>query len=215
MIYSSLLSQLDWLDHGFGTRTAPLSQDGMATLKQIHSACVLRADEPGLAGEGDALVTNRTGLALSVRTADCYPILLVDTESRVIAAIHAGWRGTAAAILQETLRQMHAAPEHVLAAIGPGIGGCCYEVGAEVAQLFGPPHAGRIDLAEANRRQLIHAGVAERNIDVVHNDGTRHCTYCDAEQFHSFRRDKDRAGRMISFIAVTNVATRPRQAGRE
>ena len=206
VIYSSLLSELDWLDHGFGTRTAPLSQEGMATLQQIHSSRVLSVNSPGLAGEGDALVTNRVGIKLSVRTADCYPILLVDIESRVVAAIHAGWRGTSLGIVMEALKKMqalrhtNAAPQHVWAAIGPGIGCCCYHVGAEVAQLFGQPHAGRIDLAEANRRQLIHAGVPERNIDL-----TQHCTFCEADQFHSYRRDKDRAGRMISYIAVTNA----------
>jgi len=170
----------------------------MATLQQIHSARVLVADRPGLAGDGDALVTERAGVTLSVRTADCYPILLVDVESRVVAAVHAGWRGTSAGIAAEALRRMNATPERVWAAIGPGIGACCYEVGAEVAGLFGHPHAGRVDLAEANRRQLLEAGVLDRNIDLL-----RHCTRCDAERFHSYRRDNERAGRMISWIAVT------------
>ncbi|HEV2199352.1 MAG TPA: peptidoglycan editing factor PgeF [Bryobacteraceae bacterium] len=205
VIYSSLLSQLDWLEHGFGTRAGPLSQQGMATLRQIHSARVLVADRPGLAGEGDALVTKRAGVALSVRTADCYPILLVDVEARVVAAVHAGWRGTSAGVVVEALRRMNSAPERVWVAIGPGIGACCYEVGAEVAQLFGDPHAKRVDLAEANRRQLRAAGVPDRNIDLL-----RHCTRCDAERFHSYRRDQDRAGRLISWIAATeNDAQKP------
>jgi hypothetical protein len=196
VIHSSLLSELDWLEHGFGTRAAPLSQDGMATLKQIHSARVLSAHAPGLIGEGDALVTDRAGVTVSVRTADCYPILLVATNTRVVAAIHAGWRGTAAGVAVEALKRMNAAPDGVLAAIGPGIGVCCYEVGEEVAQQFGQ-HAGRLDLAEANRRQLIDAGIPDRNIEVL-----QHCTFCKADQFHSYRRDKDQAGRMISFIGV-------------
>ena len=197
VIYSSLLSQLEWLEHGFGTRAAPLSQEGMAALRQIHSAVVLTADEPGPAGEGDALVTDRPGVALSVRTADCLPILLVNVEARVIAAVHAGWRGTSAGIVTEALRRLNAPPAHVLAAVGPGIGVCCYEVGSDVAQLFGRAQAGRIDLAEENRRQLLDAGVPDRNIELL-----RHCTFCDADRFHSWRRDRERAGRMISYIAV-------------
>lgn len=200
VIYSCLLSELDWLEHGFGTRAAPLSQQGMATLKQIHSAVVLNADAPGLIGEGDALVTDRAGVTVSVRTADCYPILLVDTDTRVIAAIHAGWRGTASGIVRAALQKMNALKpgniHHTVAAIGPGIGACCYEVGEDVARRFGQ-HAGRLDLAEANRRQLIDAGVPGRNIDVLQD-----CTFCDAEQFHSYRRDKDQVGRMISFVAI-------------
>jgi YfiH family protein len=200
VIHSSLLSQIHWLEHGFGTRAAPLSQDGMATLKQIHSARVLRADAPGLAGEGDALVTHYPGLAVSVRTADCYPILLVNVETRSVAAVHAGWRGTAAGIVGEVLKQMNVRPENaeqIWAAIGPGIGGCCYEVGEDVARQFGQA-AGKLDLTVANYRQLRDAGVPARNIEVM-----KHCTYCEAALFHSFRRDKEQAGRMISSIAVT------------
>jgi hypothetical protein len=204
VIQSSLLAQIDWLEHGFGTRAAPLSQEGMATLKQIHSARVLHVDSPGLAGEGDALVTDQAGVTLSIRTADCYPILLADIETQAVAAIHAGWRGTSAGIVQEALRQLNADPKNVLAAIGPGIGACCYQVGADVAELFGQTGAGKIDLAESNRRQLIDAGVPDRNIDVI-----RHCTFCDAERFHSFRRDKDRAGRMISYVTATSAGTGP------
>ena len=124
-----MLSELEWLEHGFGTKSAPLSQEGMATLKQIHSAQVLVAEAAGLIGEGDALVTARAGVTVSVRTADCYPILLADVEQRVVAAVHAGWRGTHAEIVIEALRKMQSDPRNVRAAIGPGIGKCCYHVG--------------------------------------------------------------------------------------
>lgn len=197
MIHSSLLSEIDWLDHGFGTRAAPLSQDGMASLKQIHSARVLAANTPGLAGEGDALVTDQIGLPVSVRTADCYPVLLVDVASRRIAAVHAGWRGTAAGIVKEALRVMQADAKNVRAAIGPGIGKCCYEVGAEVAQIFGHSAKCCIDLAAANRQQLLDSGVREEHIEVIGP-----CTFCDAANFHSFRRDKEQAGRLISYVVV-------------
>jgi len=105
---SSLLSQLPWVEHGFGTRNDALSQDGMAGLEQVHSSAVLVADrfEGGRAGTGDALITNRSGLAVSVRTADCFPILLADVRNHAVAAVHAGWRGTAARIVVEALGRM-------------------------------------------------------------------------------------------------------------
>jgi YfiH family protein len=200
MIRSSLLSELDWLDHGFGTRTAPLSQEGMASLRQVHSSRVLTASAPGLIGEGDALVTNCTGVPVSVRTADCYPMLLVDIETRAVAAVHAGWRGTSAGVVREALRQMSADPNNVRAAIGPGIGECCYYVGTEVARLFGHTDARRIDLAAANRQQLLSAGVRAEHVELI-----AQCTCCDAGNFHSFRRDKEQAGRMISYITHSKL----------
>lgn len=172
----------------------------MASLKQIHSSIVLPAGQVGRAGEGDALVTARAGVAVSVRTADCYPLLLADHRNRALAAVHAGWRGTAAHIVLRTLEEMHrlygTQAADVYAAIGPGIGECCYEVGAEVARQFDLAEAGRIDLAAMNRRQLLDAGLAEARIDVLGG-----CTKCDAHLFHSYRRDQLAAGRMVSFIA--------------
>jgi len=171
----------------------------MASLKQIHSGIVLLGEQIGCAGEGDALVTARAGVPVSVRTADCYPILLADNRNRAVAAVHAGWRGTAARIVIRTLEEMYrlygTAAADVYAAIGPGIGECCYEVGADVARQFGL-EAGRIDLAAINRRQLLDAGVAENRIDVLGG-----CTKCDAHLFHSYRRDQLAAGRMVSYIA--------------
>ena len=201
ILRSPILSQLAWIDHGFGTRLAPLSQEGMASLKQIHSAVALVANQAGCAGDGDALLTNSPGLRLSVRTADCYPILLADAKNRAVAAVHAGWRGAADEIVAKTIAKMRiqfgTSPADIVAAIGPGIGVCCYEVGAEVAQLFGVEGAGRVDLAAANRCQLIDAGVEEQHIDVVGG-----CTSCDAARFYSFRREKEQAGRMISYIGL-------------
>jgi YfiH family protein len=199
MIHSTLLSALPQFDHGFGDRRLSEAQDGMASLKQIHSAHCIRTSEPGRAGEGDALITNRAGLAVSVRTADCLPILLADSGTGAVAAVHAGWRGTVARIVAATVSTMRVQfstqPGDLYAAIGPGIGLCCYEVGEDVARKFGLDHAGRVDLAAANRAQLIECGVAESRIEIA---GL--CTFCDAERFHSFRRDKEQAGRMVSFI---------------
>jgi hypothetical protein len=202
VLYSPLLAQLKWLDHGFGTRADSIPQESMASLKQIHSGMVLLAERIGCVGEGDALVTTRPGVPVSVRTADCYPILLADERNHAVASVHAGWRGTAVRIVIHALEEMHrlygTEAAYVRAAIGPGIGECCYEVGAEVARQFDMQQAGRIDLAAINRRQLLDAGVADHRIDVLGG-----CTKCDAHLFHSYRRDQLSAGRMVSYIART------------
>jgi len=195
---SNLLCRAARVEHGFGTRTSLLEQDGFASLRQIHSARWIAAGKPGPAGEGDALITNVAGLGVSVRTADCLPILLADPAKGAVAAVHAGWRGTAARIVAETVdamqRRYGTRTADLLAAIGPGIGVCCFRVGEDVGRRFGLDGPGVVDLAEENRRQLVEAGVPEPQIDVL-----AFCTFCDG-RFHSFRRDGPRAGRMISFI---------------
>jgi YfiH family protein len=196
VLTSQLLSNFE---HGFGTRHYGITQDAMASLKQIHSNITFIADRAaGCVGEGDALLSNEPGVTVSVRTADCLPILLADLQTGAVAAVHAGWRGTAAGIVgltvQRLIAELGVRPEHLVAAIGPGIGKCCYEVGIEVARQLGEAEAGKVDLAENNRRQLLAAGV--REIDVVSP-----CTFCDAESFFSYRREAEQAGRMISFIA--------------
>src|SRR5271170_2732840 len=147
----------------------------MTSLTQVHSARVVHISPdisaPGCAGEGDALITRRPGIAISIRTADCFPILLADPEHHAVAAVHAGWRGTAEGIVGRTLDAMRSgfdtSPGQIVAAIGPGIGACCYEVGQEVTARFGLRDAGRIDLAAINRAQLIHAGVPASQIDTL------------------------------------------------
>ncbi len=199
--FLAALAPLAWVQHGFGTRNDCRVPGELAFLKQIHSDLILFADRPGVCGEGDALVTNLPGLALSIRTADCYPILLADARNRAIAAIHAGWRGTAARIVAKTLEKMTSefgtTPSDVYAAIGPGIGVCCYEVGEEVARQFGYEARTHLDLASENRKQLETAGVPPQNIEAL---GV--CTFCDAERFFSYRREKEKAGRMTSFIRI-------------
>ncbi len=199
-IVSLTLSGLDWVEHGFGTRDAISSQEDMASLTQIHSATVLPAVRIGRVGEGDGVVTSTPRVAVSVRTADCFPVLLADARRRVVAAIHAGWRGTAARIVPAAIdlmrREFETGAEDIYAAIGPGIGKCCYRVGEDVGRRFGLEGAGFVDLGQANREQLIEAGVPATHIDYLNL-----CTFCDS-RFHSYRRDKDAAGRMISFIGI-------------
>jgi polyphenol oxidase len=196
---STLLNALPWATHGFGTRASSVV-DG-ASLRQIHSNRAIVADREGVLGQGDALVTNLGGLAISIRTADCYPILLADRKNEAIAAIHAGWRGTAARIVSATLERMkeeyETNPFDVVASIGPGIGGCCYEVGDEVAREFGFSGQTHLDLLTENRKQLVNCGVPAENIEALNV-----CTFCDAERFFSYRREKENAGRMTSFIRI-------------
>jgi YfiH family protein len=198
------LDGFTWLEHGFGTRhSADLTRDErLATVRQVHSdICVAAHRRTGLVGEGDAVLDNTPGHLAGVKTADCLPILLVDEEHRAVAAVHAGWRGTVSGIVRAALSKMReefgTLPGHVHAAIGPGIGKCCYEVGPEVAAQFGFTERAKIDLAEANRRLLLEAGVPAGQIHAAEL-----CTMCGVEDFHSYRRDKERAGRMISVVGV-------------
>ena len=206
---STLFDEQTWLRHGFGTA---LSNDWpgevTATLKQTHSDHVHLVEAAcasgGELGEGDALVTNAPRTAISIRTADCVPILLADPVHKAVAAIHAGWKGTAKAIVRRAVERMQAEfgsrPQDLIAAIGPAIGECCYEVSADVAAQFpmvelpahGKPH---LNLSAINRRQLEDAGVVA--VDVL-----QACTKCDAGLLHSFRRDGDRSGRMHAVIGI-------------
>jgi YfiH family protein len=202
------LEAFDWLVHGFGTRWSDSfgSCGNLATLRQIHSANVVYAEgRCGSLGEGDALIENTPGVLLAVKTADCVPILLVDPRLRAVAAVHAGWRGTAQKIAARAILEMQtkfgSRAQDLHVAIGPGIGKCCYEVGPDVAaqfhyqgdQLNDPVH---LDLPAINSRQIKELGVPAAQIYQAHI-----CTMCN-DEFHSYRRDKQKAGRMLSVIGV-------------
>ncbi len=204
---ASELDRFEWLVHGFGTRDSDipaLFSGALATVKQVHSAvCLPAAGRSGVLGEADALIENRPGSVVAVKTADCIPILLADERLRAVAAVHAGWRGTAAHIAPGAVASLHqhfgTAPADLHAAIGPGIGPCCYEVGPDVSAQFGLAGRVPLDLAAENRRQLVNSGIPAGRIYV-----SGLCTMCGRE-FHSFRRDKEAAGRMYSFIGISDV----------
>ena len=182
-------------------------------LKQVHSVIVREMDDTSAAGdavEGDAAITSMPGVLLGVQTADCVPILLADSENRAVAAVHAGWRGTAAHIAETTVARLReksdVGPGSLAAAIGPHIGVCCYEVGEEVVDAIGDPALierrpewarPHLNLAEANRRQLLKAGVPEERIDI-----SSLCTRCRGDLFFSFRREGKRTGHMLSVIGI-------------
>jgi len=205
------LEAFEWLVHGFGTRWSDSFGKcrNLATLHQIHSSTVVDAEgRSGCLGEGDALVTNAPGMLVAVKTADCMPILIVDSRARAVAAVHAGWRGTvkniAAQAIAEMEKKFSSRVEDLHVAIGPGIGKCCYEVGPEVVAQFhhydyslrNCAHAAHLDLAVSNRRQIEACGVTP---DRIYAAGL--CTKCNGE-FHSYRRDKEQAGRMFSVVGI-------------
>lgn len=193
------LEQFDWLLHGFGTRWSGKIEN-VAAAHQVHSSRVIDASgRMGCLGDADALISD--GSAVAVKTADCFPILLVDPIHRAVAAVHAGWRGTAAGILRNAIQALSAKfdtrPEDLHAAIGPGIQPCCYEIGPEVAAEFGRTGRVHLDLAEIQRQQLTQSGVERSRI---YNAGI--CTSCNLEEFYSWRREREQAGRMWSFAGV-------------
>ena len=187
-------------------------------VREVTSGTVEDAMEGGRGRwEADGLVTQEAGLLLGVGAADCVPLLVADTRLRVVGAFHAGWRGTAAGMAGVGLAQMREAfgtrAEECVAAVGPSIGACCYAVGEEVRAAFARRSDAesvaadgvgqwRLDLWEANRRQLVAAGVAEAQISVLGE-----CTACARDaagrrQYFSHRAEKGVTGRMLGVIGV-------------
>ena len=208
-------------------------------MKQIHSSIIhsiSRLPEKPLAGDG--LITREPGIVLTVRTADCIPVLIVDPVERAIGSFHAGWRGTLARIVEKGAGEMRRAfgsePENLRAAIGPGIHRCCYEVSEDLKEKFaaqfayahelfeevfssdpvhekypllfmnkrapghGDPHCTlHLDLVEANRRQLLDAGLAKDNIWI-----SELCTSCRTDLLFSHRKEQGKTGRMVAAVAI-------------
>jgi hypothetical protein len=218
----------------------------LVTLKQIHSSNVLRVGAADAASgerggepcQGDGLMTGEPGVLLAIQTADCIPVLVADVKKKAVAAFHAGWRGTVKRIVESGVGQMRVAyrsrPEDLIAAIGPGIGACCYAVGEEVRSEFSsqfayapelfhevsdhepirekypmlfltaraPGHSNlgpslHLDLMEANRRQLVDAGVRAEAITVIGD-----CTRCQNNRYFSYRAEQGFTGRMLSVIGM-------------
>src|SRR5215472_5177096 len=211
----------------------------LVTLKQVHSDMihVVKAKPRGRL-VGDGLITNVPEFALAIQTADCFPVLLVDTRNRAVGAFHAGWRGTLKRIAEKGLgtmrREYGTEPGDVVGVIGPGIQKCCYEVGEEVRSQFEsqfgyarelfhelyspdpirqkypllflnvrPPGHGDtatklyLDLMQANRRQVIMAGVPEKQVVSL-----QRCTSCNTRQFFSHRAENGKTGRMMAVVGI-------------
>jgi YfiH family protein len=182
---------------------------GLTIARQIHSDRVLVATQPGRLGSGDAIISRRPGVIVAIRTADCLPILIVDSRTRAVAAVHAGWRGVVAEIAPKAVEAMGlefgSRPQDLEIAIGPGIGPCCFEVGPEVAsqfRAFFPERndlytRAKLDLVETVRRQLRRIGVTMGQIST-----SGLCSCCQPDLFESYRRDRESAGRMVAAVGV-------------
>jgi polyphenol oxidase len=228
----------------------------LIALRQFHSNLVVCADRSDVARQGprqsspqgprraDGLMTGESGFLIAIQTADCIPVLVADTRRRAVAAFHAGWRGTVKRIVESgvgrMMLQFGSSPADLVAAIGPGVGACCYAVGEEVLSAFdsqfsyarelfrevydadpvrkkypmlfltqrAPGHSDlgphlHVDLVEANRRQLLAAGLRPEAIQAIGG-----CTQCHRELFFSHRGAHGHAGRMMAVIGL--CATRKR-----
>jgi len=216
----------------------------LVSLRQIHSDLIHRVDGirvdrlPLRLLTGDGIVTDTPGVVLAVQTADCLPVILADRKRRAVGVFHAGWRGTVKRIVEKGIGEMRkhfkSDPRDLVAAIGPGVQGCCYEVGEEVRTKFeaqfayagslfravkesdpvrekypllfltarAPGHSELpmklfLDLVEANRRQLLDAGMMAKNIDM-----SGPCTACHTELLFSFRAEKGVTGRMMGAAGI-------------
>jgi hypothetical protein len=176
--------------------------------RQVHGTTVLLADQLTSVSEGDAVVATGYGIAVGVITADCVPVLLRDRRQRAIAAVHAGWRGAAAGVLEATLTTLQriagVEPHDLEAVIGPAAGGCCYEVGDDVRRAFGERVAAafvpRRDRHVFDLRAAVRTLAESAGVGTVAQLGP--CTVCDTA-YASYRRDGAAAGRQLSFIALT------------
>jgi YfiH family protein len=214
----------------------------LITLRQIHSNLVRVVTAADAARQqpmkADGIITNATGVLIGIQTADCIPVIVADRKLRIVAAFHAGWRGTVKRIVETGVGRMRTEfgcrPQDIVAAIGPGAGPCCYAVGEEVLSEFdsqfvygrelfhevysadavhnkypmlfltqrAPGHSPigpglHLDLIEANRRQLLDAGLRAQSIHV-----TGGCTHCQTDLFFSHRASRGYAGRMMAVIGI-------------
>lgn len=200
-------SAISGLVHGF--LPGRVEADPSVSLpRQVHGTRVLDLEPGGARPEADGLVTSRPGTRVGVVTADCVPILMVARHHHVVAAVHAGWRGAAAGIVDVAvarLRTFGVEPDDVEACLGPAIGSCCYEVGAEVHAAFVGRTGATTEAAWARRNDrwmldlragvkalLARAGVARTTI-------VGPCTRCSTD-YCSYRRDGAGVGRQVSFI---------------
>jgi polyphenol oxidase len=237
------LGFMEWDSREAVTENRRLFQSAVAAkdaallpLKQIHSDVVHlfltpAADPP----KGDASLTNAPGPLLGVQTADCVPILLVDPKKHVVAAVHAGWRGTLARIAQKTIGRMQlefgCKPADLLAALGPSIGPCCYEVGVELVTKFTAQFADAHDYFDEPRTgdepnpiqwlnmappghqpppKSVHLDLRKANRSQLIASGLRPnniystdlCTACRTDLFFSYRREGPLSGRLMSVVGI-------------
>jgi YfiH family protein len=215
----------------------------LISLLQFHSDAIMHFESaPTEPSRADASVTKTAGLLLAVQTADCVPILLVDPQNRAVAAVHAGWRGTLARIIEKTIGRMQmqfgTQPADLLAAVGPAIGGCCYEVGTEVAAAFSGQFANAAEFFdelrtgdEPNPLQWLNMmppghqpppnkvllDLRKANRSQLENAGVLPanifvsdlCTGCRPDLLFSYRKEGPETGRMMAVIGVRPEKKKP------
>ena len=209
------------IEHGFGVRGSG-APEGCVFPRQVHGVAVARAAGASSSPEeADAIVGAGPGEGVGIVTADCVPILVASEDGAVVAAIHAGWRGFAAGVIQAGLAEVGrlAGGAPLVAAIGPAARGCCYEVDAPVRDALAERHSAWLDSAcRAGRPghwQLDLPLLAERVLEqdewICTQIGVEHrlCTICDENRFESYRRDGAAAGRLRHFISCSAAIPRP------
>jgi hypothetical protein len=211
----SVIGNRSLLTRSFGARI-----EHLVTVNQVHGTDLLVIDAPNpdyshfLKLECDGIITNQPGLMIGICIADCVPLILLDPVKKVAAALHAGWKGTAGEIarkgVEALVKMFDSAPADILAAVGPGIGPCCYEVDTPVMEAFNKSGSGwdlfavergngkwGLDLSAANRHQLMLSGLREEHIEY-----SELCVSCNHDLFFSYRRDNGDTGRQMGFIML-------------
>lgn len=189
-----------------------LKENAWELCRQVHGSRI--ADAAGCNkliwhSNCDGVELGMSGVIAAVQLADCHPVIVYDPARHRGVVAHAGWRGTAAGIAEKAvwkLRRGGSRTEDLVAAAGPGIGPCCYNVGKEVKQTFMQhfPYSAKVfrkplllDIAQANKERLMHAGVSEKRI------GTGYlCTSCHPDEFYSYRLKREKAGRQAALLAL-------------
>lgn len=183
--------------------------------QQIHSDIVNKKDKSNFSEiiDGDAIITDEKNIPLMILTADCVPVVLVDTKNKAVGLAHAGWRGTYAKICEKTLdlmkKEYNTSSKDVVAIIGPSIGSCCYEVSSDLVEKFKgvftenndfyfvKDDKNYLDLWKVNEITLKSAGVLEENIINMEI-----CTSCNSDRFHSYRKHVQTPKRIGTFIEI-------------
>ncbi len=207
------LLEVAGLEHGFGVRGVA-APPGVRRPRQVHGAAVCAAARCDPDTEADAVLAVEPGVAVGVVSADCVPILAASDDGRAVLAIHAGWRGLAQGVIEAAIAALCGANgSRVIAAIGPHVGPCCYEVDEPVLAALAVRHAAALpaalrpsraghawlDLGCLAQQALCAAGLAPAAIGTLPGA----CTCCDRARFHSYRRDGPRAGRLHHFVRTS------------
>lgn len=205
MLSSLLLEKVPGISHGFLSEWGGRDPKPWRP-KQVHGAAVVDLARPDTdSQEADSVVARAAGLSIGVVTADCIPLLFAHPARVEVAAVHAGWRGLAAGVLENTVQAL-GGPDGWRVALGPAAGGCCYEVGPEVLTALAPavadrtptrPGHARLELRTIAIGRLLKAGVDRSQIEIVGP-----CTIC-SRHWPSYRRDGEKAGRMLSWVERT------------